>query len=75
MLWAWNIIWRKVVPALAPQGQARNLERVGPKERPLCMGPLASQAAQENQAMDLLGRVFDAVGYQGEKRENGFDFW
>ncbi|GKA10898.1 hypothetical protein Tco_0690331 [Tanacetum coccineum] len=24
----------KVVPALAPQGQARNLERMGPEERP-----------------------------------------
>ncbi|GKG26879.1 hypothetical protein Tco_0402582, partial [Tanacetum coccineum] len=36
----------KVVPALAPQGQARNLERVGTKERPPRMGPLASQAAQ-----------------------------
>ncbi|GJV00110.1 hypothetical protein Tco_1329380 [Tanacetum coccineum] len=38
-------IWREL-PALAPQGQARNLERVGLKERPPCMGPLASKAAQ-----------------------------
>ncbi|GJR20382.1 ribonuclease H-like domain-containing protein [Tanacetum coccineum] len=36
--------------------------------------PIVSKMARENQAMDLLGRVFDAVGYQGEKRENGFDF-
>ncbi|GKF77280.1 hypothetical protein Tco_0229750, partial [Tanacetum coccineum] len=36
----------KVVPALAPQGQTRNLERVGLEERPLHMGPLASKAAQ-----------------------------
>ncbi|GJR29439.1 hypothetical protein Tco_1105671 [Tanacetum coccineum] len=36
----------KVVLVLAPQGQARNLERVGPEERPPCMGPLASKAAQ-----------------------------
>ncbi|GKG09071.1 hypothetical protein Tco_0334903, partial [Tanacetum coccineum] len=35
-----------VVPALAPRGQARNLEKVGPKEQPPCMGPLASKAAQ-----------------------------
>nr|GEX17114.1 hypothetical protein [Tanacetum cinerariifolium] len=33
----------KVVPALAPQGQVCNLERLGPEERPLRMGPLASQ--------------------------------
>nr|GEW85624.1 hypothetical protein [Tanacetum cinerariifolium] len=32
-----------VVPALAPQGQVCNLERVGPKGRPLRMVPLASQ--------------------------------
>nr|GFD40476.1 hypothetical protein [Tanacetum cinerariifolium] len=32
-----------VVPALAPPGQVCNLERVGPKEQPLRMGPLASQ--------------------------------
>nr|GFD63055.1 hypothetical protein [Tanacetum cinerariifolium] len=32
----------KVVPALAPQGQAYNLERVVPEERPLRMGPLSS---------------------------------
>nr|GFB97124.1 hypothetical protein [Tanacetum cinerariifolium] len=31
-----------VVPALAPPGQAYNLERVVPEERPLHMGPLAS---------------------------------
>nr|GFD48639.1 hypothetical protein [Tanacetum cinerariifolium] len=31
----------KVVPDLAPRGQAYNLERVVPKERPLHMGPLA----------------------------------
>ncbi|GKB11420.1 hypothetical protein Tco_0845343 [Tanacetum coccineum] len=37
----------KVVPALAPQGQARNLERTGPEERPPRMGPLASKAAQD----------------------------
>ncbi|GJQ95198.1 hypothetical protein Tco_0006337 [Tanacetum coccineum] len=36
----------KVVPALAPQGQARNLERVGPEERPPRMGPLACRVAQ-----------------------------
>nr|GEZ91102.1 putative reverse transcriptase domain-containing protein [Tanacetum cinerariifolium] len=33
----------RVVPALDPQGQVCNLERVGPEERPLRMGPLASQ--------------------------------
>nr|GFD02842.1 hypothetical protein [Tanacetum cinerariifolium] len=33
----------QVVPALAPRGQAYNLERVVPEERPLHMGPLASQ--------------------------------
>nr|GFD02647.1 hypothetical protein [Tanacetum cinerariifolium] len=33
----------KVVPAMAPQGQVYNLERVVPEERPLRMGPLASQ--------------------------------
>nr|GFD37495.1 hypothetical protein [Tanacetum cinerariifolium] len=32
----------KVVPDLALRGQAYNLERVVPKERPLHMGPLAS---------------------------------
>nr|GFB27884.1 hypothetical protein [Tanacetum cinerariifolium] len=32
----------QVVLALAPRGQAYNLERVEPKERPLHMGPLAS---------------------------------
>nr|GFA65448.1 hypothetical protein [Tanacetum cinerariifolium] len=37
----------KVVPALAPQGQVYNLERVVPEERPLCMGPLASQDRSE----------------------------
>ncbi|GJR64116.1 hypothetical protein Tco_0010181 [Tanacetum coccineum] len=36
----------KVVPALAPQGQERNRERVGPEERPPHMGPLESRAAQ-----------------------------
>nr|GFC16285.1 hypothetical protein [Tanacetum cinerariifolium] len=36
----------RVVPALAPQGQVCNLERVGPEERPLLMGPLASQVTQ-----------------------------
>nr|GFC39280.1 hypothetical protein [Tanacetum cinerariifolium] len=35
-----------VVPALAPQGQICNLEKVGPEERPLHMGPLASQVTQ-----------------------------
>ncbi|GJV26779.1 hypothetical protein Tco_1383227 [Tanacetum coccineum] len=34
-----------VVPALAPHGQTRNLERVVPEERPPRMGPLASKAA------------------------------
>ncbi|GJT44685.1 putative ribonuclease H-like domain-containing protein [Tanacetum coccineum] len=34
------------MPALAPQGQARNMERVGPEERPPRMGPMASKAAQ-----------------------------
>ncbi|GKB43366.1 hypothetical protein Tco_0888308 [Tanacetum coccineum] len=36
----------RVGPALAPQSQARNLERVGPEERLPRMGPLASKAAQ-----------------------------
>ncbi|GJY83343.1 hypothetical protein Tco_0496719 [Tanacetum coccineum] len=36
----------KVVPALAPQGHARNMERVGPEERPPRMDPIASKAAQ-----------------------------
>nr|GFD35068.1 hypothetical protein [Tanacetum cinerariifolium] len=32
----------KVVPALAPRGQAYNMERVVREERPLHMGPLSS---------------------------------
>ncbi|GKG21225.1 hypothetical protein Tco_0383820, partial [Tanacetum coccineum] len=43
-----------VVPTLAPQGQARNLERVGPEERPPRMGPLTSKAAQGTRDHRLL---------------------
>ncbi|GKF85824.1 hypothetical protein Tco_0253651, partial [Tanacetum coccineum] len=36
----------KVVPTLAPQGQTRNLERVGPEERPPRISLMASRATQ-----------------------------
>ncbi|GJY06255.1 hypothetical protein Tco_0373309 [Tanacetum coccineum] len=36
----------RVVPAQAPLGQAHNLERVVPEERPPIMGPLAGEVAQ-----------------------------